>query len=205
MLRTMMATTRRVSAVQRYSQTKLINGESVLEHQGCVAFFCYCIGERLNQYGEDLNMAELLKGAVIHDLDEVATGDIPRPTKYSNVEVQRALEDMAYNGVDELSSKLRVESLTVQWSDAKEGKEGTIVALSDILSVLYKVWTEVVLYGNRTIVDHVGPIKETVDRKIAAVIATTDNPKSIRFLTGMRSEASLLHDEIAALGYKGEY
>ena len=45
-----------LSSLQRYSMTKLVNPESVLEHQGSVAMMGVMLGIKLNSFGEDFDI-----------------------------------------------------------------------------------------------------------------------------------------------------
>ena len=74
-----------MSAIKRYSQLHLLKSESVMEHTGFVCLFAYILCEKINSVSDEedkLNIGIALEKAVIHDIDEVVTGDIPRPTKY---------------------------------------------------------------------------------------------------------------------------
>ena len=137
-----------LSSLQRYSMTKLVNPESVLEHQGSVALMGILIGMKLNSFGESYNIGEIAIKAAIHDLDEIGTGDIPRPTKYNNEQLMSLLDGMAADSVDSFFNGIGVDGHGL-WKAAKENQSGSIVGLCDGLAVLCKVQQEGCLFGNK--------------------------------------------------------
>lgn len=162
----------KLSSVMRYSQTKLVNPESVLEHQGFVVFASYAIASRLNELGEGYHLGKVLVGAAIHDVDEIGTGDIPRPTKYSTPEVKSMLDQLAEMSVGNLGNESGLEFLYEDWSASKSGREGAIVALCDMLSVLMKVYQEVVMFSNLTIIDHADGMDGMIEKRFLALRKT---------------------------------
>jgi len=143
-----------MSAIQRYSQLHLLKSESVMEHTGFVCLFTYTLCEEINSVSSDahkLDTGKALKKAIVHDIDEVITGDIPRPTKYYNESSIALFEDMAEAGIDQIIKELNVEGLDMKtdWKQSKSGREGAIVAFADLSSVVYKLWEEIIMLGNR--------------------------------------------------------
>lgn len=157
---------RRLSAVQRFSHTRLLNPESVLEHLGFNTLLTYIICERLRQAGEPIDTGLALKKSIVHDIDETVTGDIPRPTKYFSDEIHESLDKLATAAAKKIGDDLRVEELFDTWANAKGGKEGAVLALSDIAAVAYKVHQEACIFGNRSIVGHVGPTLKIVKDRL---------------------------------------
>ena len=159
MLRQIFDLTTRLSAISRYSQTHLIKSESVLEHTGFVAISALLIATSLDV---DINYGMLLKKALVHDIDELATGDIPSPTKYANRKIQEAICEIEEENMKDISVKLYGDhSLYDVWRHAKDSSiEGQIIRLCDILAVLHKVHLEVVVYRNNTIFDHLRNVEK---------------------------------------------
>jgi hypothetical protein len=106
-------------------------------------------------------------------LDEVITGDIPRPTKYSSPEaislfkkfellgMKTLLDNLGYHTVpleESSPEKVRLERIRVElienWSNAKVGREGLVVALADLAAVAYKIWEEVIIRSNLALLPH---------------------------------------------------
>ncbi len=143
-----------MSAIQRYSQLHLLKSESVMEHTGFVCLFTYTMCEEINSVSPDahkLNTGNALKKAIVHDIDEVITGDIPRPTKYYNDDSIALFEKMAEAGIDQIINELQIDDLDMKndWKQSKSGREGAIVAFADLSSVVYKLWEEIIMLGNR--------------------------------------------------------
>ena len=85
-----------------------------MEHTGFVCLFTYTMCEEINSVSPDahkLNTGKALKKAIVHDIDEVITGDIPRPTKYYNDDSIALFEKMAEAGIDQIIKELNVEGL----------------------------------------------------------------------------------------------
>ena len=150
-----------MASITRYSQLHLVKPESVLEHTGFVCLFSYLLAEEMNSKCEDkIDIGTLLKKAVVHDMDEVVTGDIPRPTKYFNKEATAAFEKIAKNGMSQIIEELDIghlpdksrDVLFSNWLNSKAGPEGSVLALSDLAAVVFKIWDEVVLLGNKKLV-----------------------------------------------------
>ncbi len=157
---------RDMSSLDRYSQTHLTHRESVLEHTGFIVLICYLLGTELNKYLQlnhdprlatpaPINMGVLLSKGAVHDADEIITGDIPRPTKYYNKGVKAALDQIAIQNMKLISDRLLGDDLMfIDWNNSKSGREGFIVSVADSIAVCYKTWQEVLVCGNRSIVEH---------------------------------------------------
>ena len=94
-----------MSAIKRYSQLHLLKPESVMEHTGFVCLFTYILCEKINSVSREedkLNIGLALEKAVIHDIDEVVTGDIPRPTKYYSKDSSKIFEEIAEQGIKQI-------------------------------------------------------------------------------------------------------
>lgn len=140
----------RMNEVSRYSSVYQETNESLAEHVTEVMTMSYLIAADLKKNcNEILNLSELLQKCLLHDVDEVITGDVPRNTKYAT-----SLVHMELNSVAETAVKMIEESLGVPiyetWSSAKENKEGKILRIVDMLCVVKKCITEIELRGNLT-------------------------------------------------------
>lgn len=140
-----------MSSIVRYSQSSLCRPESVLEHTAFVACTSLIIGKKLNELGCEIDIEKLLKKCLVHDMDEVITGDIARSTKYHNEIIKEQLDILSYDAMETICEKTNV-NLIEDWEFSKEGDEGKIVELVDALAVLWKAHDEVVMRGNKTIV-----------------------------------------------------
>ena len=146
-----------LSSINRYSQINLLHPESVLEHTGFVCLFTYLMCEELNSICDDEVYTGLaLERATFHDVDEVVTGDIPRPTKYFSKESEKIFNEIAEQGIGQIIEELDVgdigKKIKRSWENSKSGPEGSVVAIADLAAVVYKIWEEVVLLGNKKLI-----------------------------------------------------
>lgn len=158
LIRRINKTAREMCTIDRYSQTRLINPESVLEHTGFVCFCSLMIAGELNKVGECVDIANLMSKAAIHDIEETITGDISCPTKYANDEILAEIKKVERDAAEVICKYLdesKEQFLFQIWNEAKDGKDGFIVALSDKLAVVYKVQQEVEFFGNKTLQEHI--------------------------------------------------
>jgi 5'-deoxynucleotidase YfbR-like HD superfamily hydrolase len=133
----------------RYSLMYQIKEESLADHIADVGVLSYLLTLRFNSYGENLNVGDVLEKVLLHDLDEVLTGDIPRSTKYYSDAGLNAMRGVALDAITKLAEGLPgSEGLVEKWKSAKQGKEGSVLVLSDMLCVARKVVTEVKILGN---------------------------------------------------------
>lgn len=155
-----------MSSVRRYSQTKLVNEESVLEHTGFVGCLSYFIAKDLINKGIDVNMCSLFAKAMTHDMEEVLVGDIPRPTKYHNSAVKDAIENLEEIAIESLQSDINVYGIYSDWNNAKVDMGGFIVKISDCIAVVYKAYQEIHIFGNKAIANHIDGLKDHIGNLI---------------------------------------
>ena len=148
-------TLKSLESVDRFSGDAISQPESVLAHSGWVALWSLFIAQDLQQavptYVPDY--AALLPRALLHDLDEVGTGDIPRLTKYAHPELKTELDKFALQSVGQTRRDLGLVSERLEtWYDTAKSWQGSveqyIVLLADYAAVLYRVWDEVMLRNN---------------------------------------------------------
>lgn len=178
----MMSAILRLSSTQRFSQIHLAKNENVLEHLGFITLLNYFIGLSLIEEGYEVDMAELLSKSVIHDFEEITTGDLPRGFKYSSVELRETIKHVETKSLLELISDIALpEIIITHWKESKNNSgEGSLVVCSDVIAALYKIYEEVVLRGNLTVC-HVKNKnqKEVVREKINAVLIHFPDSKTI--------------------------
>lgn len=140
----------RTDQIVRYSGVRQTDPESLAMHLIDVQMMGYAMVKRMNsEYGETLDVGLYLEKALIHDMDEVLTGDMPRSTKYYN---ETILEEMKKVGEDAMrqvaENFFNDDEVFDIWDSAKSGKEGVMVKIVDMLSVASKVLKEVELLNN---------------------------------------------------------
>lgn len=168
----------KLATTNRYSDTRLINPESVLEHTGYVAMLAMFIVDELNRKGEELDALKVLKKALLHDIEEATIGDIINSTKYANNLVIEGIKqystDCAYNILDNLSKGYENFLL---WTNSKTEKEGLIIHLADKLAVVYKMEQEILKFGNLHLKEymHPGLDQSLEDLKTETIIFKNEN------------------------------
>jgi 5'-deoxynucleotidase YfbR-like HD superfamily hydrolase len=71
--------------VTRYHTIRMIHKQSVAEHSWGVAMVILWL------YGHEHVPASLMRAALLHDVAEVATGDMPAPVKWSSEQLSQAM------------------------------------------------------------------------------------------------------------------
>jgi len=132
-----------MSAVDRFSQYRLINPESILEHTGMVAITTMMICKMIDA-DEDTEL-QALRHALCHDMDEILTGDIPMPTKYSSQSMKSMIDNVADDNMMQIDIDYGTE-FTNDWRGS--GVTRAIVKLADVIAVYYKARQEIDLFGN---------------------------------------------------------
>jgi len=149
-----------LSSVHRFSMTKMCEPESVLEHSGWVALVSCLLAREINAIDPScVIVGDMLTRALIHDLDEIVTGDVPRPTKYRNEQTVKAFKEMSRWGVTKVIKSLDLsEEVAREMMEfhmvAKLGREGLIVAIADCMAVVYKLWEETIVRRNHSMMSH---------------------------------------------------
>lgn len=133
----------------RYSLMYQTKPESLADHIADVSVLSYLLALRLNSYGENLDVGKVLEKVLLHDLDEVLTGDIPRSTKYYSEDGLNAMRGVALDAITKLSEGLvGGEGIVEKWKLAKSEREGAILVIADMICVARKTVTEVKILGN---------------------------------------------------------
>lgn len=141
----------RLSCIKRFNNTPKLSEESVAEHSYYVTFMAMVVADYLSiEKDIFVDMDELLRMALLHDLEEVISGDIIKPLKSGGF--KKELEMM-----NEKSMHFLVDGLGEQgkyyfnsWKEAKNKitLEAMIVDLVDWLAILVYCVKEIHL-GNK--------------------------------------------------------
>lgn len=137
-------------AATRFSRDEIVDKESVLLHTGWVASFCLLAAKEIEQNNiAFIDYGKLLQGAIVHDFDEIGTGDIPRITKYADPIALAKFREIEERSVRALEGFLGISNLFELWAKAKDDSvEGKIVRIADIAAVVYKVQMEIIHKNN---------------------------------------------------------
>lgn len=143
----------RLRYVWRFSTSRIVHPESVAEHSYYVALYSMFIADWIVENYEyrvmgkyrDLKVDKglLLTRALLHDLEESRSGDVPRNFKYSTPKLKEILGNasmIAFNQIlrSVLPSPCKVvDDYQDAWVNAKdETIEGAVLEFADFLSCL---------------------------------------------------------------------
>lgn len=172
-VQTLIEVLHQASSVKRYSRDFMFKEENLLEHVGFTVTFAYIIGLRLRNAGHHVSMSVLLESAVMHDFEEILTGDVTRRTKHSSKEVSEGLKKYEAHCMGILEASLKVSIFGI-WKHAKDEKtlEGRIVKIADFAAVVYKSMVEVAMLGNKSFVRVSTEISEEMEVMLREVPQT---------------------------------
>jgi len=187
----------RLSALTRFSMERPSERESVLEHTGFVALFVLVLVSEINLLSdsedEPVDVGQALTYALVHDLEEVITGDVARPTKYFCREAVEMFDRLSEIAADKVAYKMRSfpefsERLRSDIPTAKTDREGCLVAIADCLAVVYMVWREVLVRGNVSMIRQAFSVVDQIDALTARVAVSDFSEGQHGFLCRMLSE-----------------
>lgn len=129
----------RMSCIMRFNNTPTLFPESVAEHSYYVTFLVMLIGDYLTDRGIYLDKGKLVRMAVLHDLEEIISGDIIKILKAGDF--KDALDKLNQRSMQYLCSILgapRASEYFQLWIEAKEKQslEARIVDMADLLSCM---------------------------------------------------------------------
>lgn len=133
---------RRLSAIERCSNTPHIQKYSVAEHSYYTALLSMLFADIENVYPtKRYDTSEVIKRALIHDLEESTTGDILYPFKHGNKEATELFRVLIERVVEnELFFELPIDLQPYYirlWNTSKDDtEEGKLVEAMDKLEVL---------------------------------------------------------------------
>ena len=128
----------------RYANRVRIKDEDLAQHSYCVAFYCFQIANEYNITDEIRN--KVIAMAIIHDIGECFTSDLPHDVKYENPELKELCDKLEKKYVNELPE---ISPLWNELEDKKDSVEYAIIKLADSMSVLAYSKRELLL-GNKT-------------------------------------------------------
>lgn len=136
----------RLTSIKRFAALKLDRDYSAASHSYRVAILAMMIADDYNQTKPAvlINTEEVLRKALLHDLEEAFIGDIPTPAK----KMLKEFNDM----YDVLAEKVMKEEILPNcpnpdyyfdlWKNQKDGETGEIIKLADTLEALCTTFYE---------------------------------------------------------------
>ena len=157
--------------VYRFQGCRVYDRESIAEHTGYVMIYSDFIARYCESTREVVDYRKLMHRSAVHDMEEVVTGDFPRPYKYGNDKLRAALEEAAPRAFLDVvhrvfhgSTEHRfVATLLEDWKDAKDDSlEGCIIRVADYLSALSFIVQEVQA-GNNSMRTHNWTLRKGIE------------------------------------------
>lgn len=137
--------------IVRYAGLHLVEEETLTDHICEISLLCLVIYKKIEkEYGSEvsLNLGLLLEKALVHDLEETVTNDIPRPVKYSVPEMKSLMDKVSEDYMALISEQVGVDFVPT-WKKCKdETPEGYIIKVADMILVARKAYREVALKSN---------------------------------------------------------
>jgi 5'-deoxynucleotidase YfbR-like HD superfamily hydrolase len=130
----------RLSCIIRYNNTPKICGESVAEHSYYVTFLAMLVSDYLvDRFGLEIDRAKLLKMALLHDVEEVLSGDIIKILKSGGF--KKELEKMNERSMQYLTGMLEPkqgEQYYELWhqTKTKDSLESQLLDFCDLFAVV---------------------------------------------------------------------
>ncbi|MFH1188829.1 MAG: YfbR-like 5'-deoxynucleotidase [bacterium] len=139
---------RGLAHVVRFNSNPQHFSESVAEHSFYVTYFTTIIVHLLESIEENIDSERAMMIALIHDMEEMFSGDILTPFKHHNKHVSEAIkkvnEEMIPEAFDGLPDALKQKFVTLWMEDARqETKEACVVKIADKLALISKCYEEI--------------------------------------------------------------
>jgi len=140
-----------MSVIERWNNKPNLLAETVAAHSFLVSVMAWGLGAAAQAKGMKVDLGQVLKRAIAHDLHEVITGDILAPTKRADPGIAQAVADLEREANLEilatLPPRLQEELAPYMLEPADDSPEGRVVAAADLFAAYLKSWLEVQL-GN---------------------------------------------------------
>jgi 5'-deoxynucleotidase YfbR-like HD superfamily hydrolase len=148
---------------KRYGGNPISKEESVSDHTWCMMTLAMEYIPIINKkFGTDFYLPDVIYGIAIHDIDEAFTGDIPRPFKHRDAEIEQAIAKT----VDAILRENLNEDL---YKDLKKIEDrttpmGYLVKLFDLAQAGYKMKSEI-KFGTEFYKTEIGNVTEVLFSK----------------------------------------
>ena len=146
-----------------------------------------------------INKELLLSKALLHDLDEVVTGDFPRPIKYWNDEIRNGVDSISRQVIHRMS-ELEFGSDYVErvWDLAKLGKEGLVIKTVDLVVVAKKALEEVAIYHNYAFIKVLYEVKDYLLELHSTLGNIIDKSKDSDLTKDLKLTAGVLRNNVVS-------
>lgn len=199
--------------VQRYTGLHLVEPESLSDHTYESVLLCLIIIKRLEKDGiYHLDKGLLLEKALLHDLDESMTGDIPRPVKYADPDLKPALDKISRRYVEYLTKPFGID-ISSDFENCKDKTpEGLVLKVVDLILVARKSIRELELKGNQEFYTVVGEVRGYLKEARKVIIDSQESETSresgelVRFLVNLVTDSIETCEEVQSrVPHRKEY
>jgi len=177
----------RLTAITRYNIIKFIKPQTVMQHLGSTTLIAMLLSDYLNEIGITNDPEKVLRMAIIHDVEEVVSGDLPHDLKYDmrySTELRGILNKLTnytlnttLNMIGDAHLKSKYKKLFDE-EKSKKTIEAKIVKAADDIDVVIYTRQENKL-GNKTMIKQENTAMKLY-KKMLADILTTHDKKSRR-------------------------
>ena len=143
---------RNLEEILRYQIRNKVKRESVAEHLFHVTLYSMIMCDMEKSRGAKIDTERVLKTAIIHDLEESETGDVPFVFKHQSDKFEHLVKDMGKDAIKGIFGKMENSDEYVKlWANQKDMDtiEGKIIFAADRLDVLLFAMREKAV-GNNT-------------------------------------------------------
>lgn len=147
-----------MQGIIRYANRVRIKDEDLAQHSYSVAYYCFDIAKKYNIPDDIRN--EAIAMAIIHDIGECFTSDLPHDVKYENPELKLLCDSLERKYVDKLPA---IKDVWHKLEDNKNSIQSIMVKLGDSYSVRTYVKRELEL-GNKT--NTMKQIRDEINQRI---------------------------------------
>jgi 5'-deoxynucleotidase YfbR-like HD superfamily hydrolase len=131
-----------------------VRPENLVHHVGVVSIIsAYLVNKMTEQADKEIFTSQeccsLMMRAVVHDMDEIITGDIVRPTKYANIKMLKLIKQLEEESIGKVIERFNLPMRWEEdWRQAKKDKIGLVLKVADTIAVVMTCYREVTLYSN---------------------------------------------------------
>jgi 5'-deoxynucleotidase len=156
----------RMRFIRRWGLMHSTHAENIQEHSLRVAMIAHALALIRNRlFGGALNPERVAVRAMYHDASEVLTGDLPRPVKYFDPEIEssyRRIEGLARGRLlGMVPAPLRSDYGTLLGADGGDGDEAIIKAADKLCA--YLKCLEEITAGNREFAEAEKTLRRTIE------------------------------------------
>jgi 5'-deoxynucleotidase YfbR-like HD superfamily hydrolase len=172
-------TVERLTSIVRYNTVKFIRPQPLMQHLGSATLIAMLLSDYFNKVGIKNNTERVMRMAIIHDIDEVVSGDIPHEAKYQvefSQELREALDKLTTYTIKSTLSMIKDNELEARYDSLfseEKGKktiEAKIVKLADSADVIIYARHEQKL-GNKSMADIEANASKNFKTLLATVVA----------------------------------